>query len=44
MDIVAYLSEPTNLINLGIYLLAFLIIAYMCWDAYRVSKLKKSGE
>lgn len=32
------------IVNLIIYLLAFAIIAYMCIDTYRVSKLKKSGE
>jgi large-conductance mechanosensitive channel len=36
--------EYGTIINLLIYFLAFAIIAYMCIDAYRVSKLKKSGE
>jgi hypothetical protein len=36
--------DTGSIINLSIYLLAFAIIGYMLFDAYRVSKLKKSGE
>ncbi|WNY28976.1 hypothetical protein MmiEs2_11890 [Methanimicrococcus stummii] len=38
------MMDTGTIINLLIYLLAFAIIGYMCLDAYRVSKLKKSGE
>jgi len=36
--------DTGSIVNLLIYLLAFAIIGYMIFDAYKVSKIKRSGE